>query len=193
VKIVDLLPDDDRMVQQVVALLVEAFALGPGYLRTTDAALAVVMGSFAPKHLSRVALDAEGNAQGWVGGNEQYDGLVYELDPLAVKPGLQRHGIGRALVLDFEEQARKRGALTVILGTDDDTGGTSLFGADVYPDVCTHISSIRNLANHPYEFYEKCGYAIVGLVPDANGFGKPDILMAKRVGLEEGRREGARR
>jgi len=33
----------------------------------------------------------------------------------------------------------------------------------------------------PFEFYQKCGFVIVGVVPDANGLGKPDILMAKRV------------
>ncbi|MCA9940912.1 MAG: AAC(6')-Ia family aminoglycoside 6'-N-acetyltransferase, partial [Anaerolineales bacterium] len=27
----------------------------------------------------------------------------------------------------------------------------------------------------------KLGYAIVGVVPDANGWGKPDIIMAKRI------------
>lgn len=34
---------------------------------------------------------------------------------------------------------------------------------------------------HPYEFYQKLGYSIVGVLPDANGFEKPDIFMAKRV------------
>jgi aminoglycoside 6'-N-acetyltransferase I len=34
------------------------------------------------------------------------------------------------------------------------------------------------------EFYRKLGFVIVGVVPDANGPGKPDILMAKRVGRQ---------
>jgi hypothetical protein len=38
-----------------------------------------------------------------------------------------------------------------------------------------------NLRLYPYEFYQKQGYVIVGAIPDVNGFGKPDILMAKRV------------
>jgi aminoglycoside 6'-N-acetyltransferase I len=187
VKIVDLRPDDAKTVQQVAALLVEAFAHSPHFVKTTDAALTEVLASFAPGRLSRAALDDHGDAVGWVGGIEQYDGTAYELHPLAVKPSAQRRGIGRGLVCDLEEQARQRGAMTVILGTDDDFGGTTLFGADVYPDVCSHIAAIRNIADHPYEFYQKCGYVIVGLVPDANGFGKPDILMAKRVGGLEGR------
>ena len=31
------------------------------------------------------------------------------------------------------------------------------------------------------EFYLRVGFHIVGVIPDANGFGKPDILMAKRI------------
>jgi len=58
---------------------------------------------------------------------------------------------------------------------------TTLSGVDLYPDVWPHIRSIRNLRGHPFEFYQRCGFVIVGVVPDANGYGKPDILMAKRV------------
>ena len=29
--------------------------------------------------------------------------------------------------------------------------------------------------------YQKCGFVNVGVVPDANGLGKLDILMAKRI------------
>ncbi len=182
VKIVDLRPDDDERIGQVAQLLFEAFAYLPDWPPTLDHARDEVRASFAPNRISRVALDDNGSAVGWVGGIETYDGYVYELHPLAVKPSEQRRGIGTALVRDFEEQARQRGALTVYLGTDDEFGGTTLYGADVYPNVLEHIARIRNLKNHPYEFYEKCGYVLVGILPDANGFGKPDIFMAKRVG-----------
>ena len=43
------------------------------------------------------------------------------------------------------------------------------------------IGGIQNYSGHPYEFYQKCGYQIVGVLPDVNGPGKPDIFMAKRL------------
>jgi len=184
-QIVGLTKEDTKVIEQVAELLIDAFAHIPGYLKSREEALAEILESFAPKRISRVAIDDDGNAVGWIGGIEQYDGNVYELHPLAVKPGAQRRGIGRALVRDLEEQARLRGAITVMLGSDDDFDATTLSGKDVYPDPLVHLAAIRNTRNHPYTFYQKCGFVIVGILPDANGFGKPDIFMAKRVSAEE--------
>jgi aminoglycoside 6'-N-acetyltransferase I len=44
-----------------------------------------------------------------------------------------------------------------------------------------HLAQIQSIRRHPFAFYRKLGYALVGVVPDANGSGKPDILMAKKV------------
>ncbi|NNE97537.1 MAG: N-acetyltransferase, partial [Pyrinomonadaceae bacterium] len=81
----------------------------------------------------------------------------------------------------FEEEVRKRKGTVIFLGSDDENNRTSLGGIELYPNPLEHLAKIKNLGGHPYEFYEKCGYTIVGLIPDANGFGKPDIWMAKRI------------
>jgi aminoglycoside 6'-N-acetyltransferase I len=190
IEIDDLSPQDNKAIRQVAQLALDAFAHIPEWLKDLDGALDEVRTSFAPGRVSRVARDAAGEIVGWVGGIPQYDGNAFELHPLAVKPDVRRRGIGRALVLDLEAQARRRGAITLYLGADDEFGGTNLFGADVYPNVLENIAAIRNLRDHPFEFYQKCGFVIVGIVPDANGFGKPDIIMAKRISQSSARSLG---
>ncbi len=128
---------------------------------------------------SRLGQDRE--VLGWIGGIPEYGGKVWELHPLVVARTHQRKGIGRALVADFEQRVRERGGLTIILGTDDADDMTTLSGVDLYADIPRAIQSIQNLKGHPYEFYQRLGYVITGVVPDANGRGKPDILMAKRI------------
>jgi hypothetical protein len=59
---------------------------------------------------------------------------------------------------------------------------TTLGGADLWSGgLLEALQNIRNLKNHPYTFYEKLGYVITGVLPDANGAGKPDIFMGKRL------------
>jgi aminoglycoside 6'-N-acetyltransferase I len=181
-KIVDLKADDQLIIQQVAELLVEAFRENwPEAWPDLAAALAEVQESFEPDRISRVALADDGTVLGWVGGIRQYDGHVWELHPLVVRPVVQRQGIGRALVADLEVQVQQRGGLTLFLGTDDENNMTSLGGINLYPNVFEHLARIKNLRRHPYEFYQKLGFVIVGVVPDANGPGKPDILMAKSL------------
>jgi aminoglycoside 6'-N-acetyltransferase I len=181
--IVDLSPADEKSVQQVASLLVEAFAEHwPNAWPDVESALAEVRESFGPDRINRVAVDGSRTVLGWVGSISEYKGNVWELHPLVVRPDCQGQGIGRAMVTDLEEQVRGRGGITVILGTDDVDDMTSLSGVELYPAVWEHVAKIRNLRQHPFEFYQKLGYVIVGVVPDANGPGKPDILMAKRVG-----------
>jgi aminoglycoside 6'-N-acetyltransferase I len=125
----------------------------------------------------------EGEAlAGVVGANPQYDGKVWELHPLAVAAAMRGQGVGRKLVAALEREISERGGITVYLGSDDESNATSLSNTDIYENLPQKIGGIQNLRRHPYEFYQKCGYTIVGVVPDANGFGKPDIMMAKRVG-----------
>ena len=182
VQIVDLRVDNEVQVQQAAALLVKGFqTFTPAAWPDLASALEEVHEALAPGKICRIALDGTGRVVGWIGGMPQYDGRVWELHPLVVDPQHQRTGIGRALIADLEEQVGQQGGLTITLGTDDEFGQTSLSGIDLYPDIGHHMQTIRNLHGHPFEFYQKCGFVISGLVPDANGYGKPDIIMAKRV------------
>lgn len=179
--ITDLDPGAEETVRQTAELLVEGFkADWPEAWPNTDAALKEVRESFSEGRISRVAVAGDGTVLGWIGGIPSYEGNVWELHPLVVRPDLQRRGIGRALVADLEDRVRERDALTLWLGTDDESGMTTLSGVDLYPDVLEHLANIKNLRGHPYEFYQKLGFSIIGVMPDANGPGKPDIYMAKR-------------
>ena len=181
-RILDLQPTDQQAIAQTATLLVEGFKEHwPKAWPNMDAALQEVRGSLGVDRISRIAVDEQGAVLGWIGGIRQYAGHVWELHPLVVKPDCQRQGIGRALVADLEAQVSARGGLTIWLGTDDEHNMTSLAGVDLFPDVLEHLANIRNLRGHPYEFYLKVGFAIVGVLPDANGPGKPDIFMAKSV------------
>jgi aminoglycoside 6'-N-acetyltransferase I len=179
--IVDLDPTDEGIVRQAASLLVEGFKddWPDAWLEMNDA-LKEVQESFGEGRISRVALAEDGAVLGWIGGIASYGGNVWELHPLVVRPDLQRRGIGRALVADLESRVRERGALTLWLGTDDEANMTTLSGVDLYPDVLGHLANIRNLRGHPYGFYQKLGFSVVGVMPNANGPGKPDIFMAKR-------------
>jgi aminoglycoside 6'-N-acetyltransferase I len=84
-------------------------------------------------------------------------------------------------VSDLEGRVRERGGVTLWAGADDEDGRTSLAGLDLYPDPLEHLRRIRDLRGHPFGFYVRLGFALAGVVPDANGLGKPDILLARRV------------
>ena len=182
-KMVDVTPENTPAIKQIAELLVEGFRdTGSTSWRTMDEAIAEVQESLQPGRISRIAVDERrGEVLGWIGGIEEYGGNVWELHPLIVRQDRQRQGLGRRLVADFEKQVARRGGHTVRLGTDDENCRTTLGGIDLYPDVLDKLRTVENRKSHPFEFYLKVGYHVVGVVPDANGFGKPDILMAKRI------------
>jgi len=180
--IISLLPDNEMLIQKAAQLLVDAFREHwPDAWPTFEEGWKEVQEMLESERICRAAIDEQGNLLGMIGGIPGYDGLVWELHPLAVQPSMQGQGVGRALVEDFEEQVRAKGALTITLGSDDEDGMTSLANADLYENLWERIQNIQNFKHHPFEFYQKMGYIITGVVPDANGTGKPDILMAKRL------------
>jgi len=180
-KIVDL-NHDEGTIHQVAALLMKGFKdHWPNAWPDLDAALDEVRDSLGTGRISCIAIDDDRRVLGWIGGIREYSGNAWELHPLVVHPDHQGKRIGRALVADLEMRVVEQGGVTIFLGTDDEDGMTSIANVDLYPNVWEHIAGIKNLRRHPYEFYQKQGYVIVGVIPDANGVGKPDILMAKRM------------
>jgi aminoglycoside 6'-N-acetyltransferase I len=179
-KFVDLAVAPEAIREQAAVLLHESFNHANGWptlASARDEITHILREGFA------IALVEDGGLSGWIGGLPEYRGKVWELHPLVVQPARQRQGLGRALVATFEAEAAARGAYTVTVGTDDDFGITSLADADLYPDIPGHIASLRDLGrNHPFLFYQKVGFVVTGLLPDANGRGRPDIYMSKRVG-----------
>ena len=181
-QIIDLSLENTVAIEQTANLLREEFQ---EHWSTAwpdlDSALAEVRNSLAEDKISRVAITKTGKVVGWIGGIEQYRGNVWEIHPLVVRGDYQRQGIGRSLIRDLEHIVRGKGGLTLWVGTDDEDLQTSLGGKNLYSNTWESIAQIKNLNNHPYEFYQKCGFVIVGVMPDANGKGKPDIYMAKSL------------
>src|ERR1041385_6767319 len=181
-KITALPPDNESFIQQAAQLLVNAFyEHWPDAWPTFDDGLKELHEMLEDERICRIAIEDDTKLLGIIGGIPTYDGNVWELHPLAVQPKLQGQGIGRALVEDFEEQVRQLGGLTITLGSDDEDDMTSLSNVDLFENTWEKIQNVRNFKNHPFTFYQKLGYVITGVVPNANGMGKPDIIMSKKV------------
>lgn len=164
-------------------LLVDSFAEHwPDRWPTFESALAGVEESLGDGRIIRAALDERGELIGWIGGIPRYRGRVWELQPLAVRADYRGRGLGRALVRDLEAEAAARGGLTLWVATDDDSGlGNG--HAELYPEPVQALARTLVLRGHPYDFYRRLGFTPAGVVPDANGPGRPDLLMAKPIQL----------
>lgn len=180
--IINLPSSDNDLINQAATLLVEGFRdCAPEAWPDMESALEEVHESFAADRISRVMVSDEERILGWIGAIEHYSGHSWELHPLVVAPAHQHQGLGRQLVVDLEAQVRQRGGMSLYLGSDDEMGLTSLSNIDLYPNPLEHLAKLQNLKGHPFSFYQKVGFAVVGVIPDANGWGKPDIFMAKRI------------
>jgi aminoglycoside 6'-N-acetyltransferase I len=177
VTIVDLTPAQPDLLEQAAALLVDRMPEG---WPTLPDARDHVREMLDPARIVRGAVRG-GRLLGWVGGLEHYPDHIWELHPLVVHRDHERRGVGRALVADLERRVAAMGIHSMFVGTDDELGQTSLGGVDLYPDVLARLAALQNLRDHPVGFYQRLGYSVIGVMPDANGFGKPDILLARRL------------
>ena len=181
IQIVDVDPNNASMRRQMAQVLLEGFRHpAPDAWPTMDAAEEEVEECLEEGKICIAALDKAANVVGWIGGQYDY-ASVWELHPLVVDPEHHHEGIGRLLVEALETRVKAKEGLTLVLGTDDHIGQTSIYGVDLYPNIWEHIRDLKNVKGHAFGFYQKVGFVVYGLIPDANGIGEHDIMMAKRL------------
>lgn len=177
----DLAPDDEERIEQTAAVLSAAFRGQLHGWDTPEVAREEVLESFGDNRLSLIARDASGQVVGWVGGIRHYHGYTWELHPLAVHPDTQGHGVGKRLVTTLEDRIRAAGGHNVWLTTDDARGLTNLFGVELYPDVLDRLRTLRDTGGHPIGFYQRCGFTVTGVIPDAYAPGHHELVLTKRL------------
>lgn len=121
--------------EEAAAILIEALAHVPAAWKTMDEAREEIDQRRNSADWTGFAAINGASVAGWIGGIGGGHPHAWELHPLVVAPAFQRKGIGSRLVTVLEEAARAKGIITLYAGSDDDFGGTNIFGTDVYPDV----------------------------------------------------------
>lgn len=154
-------------------------SLPEGWPTLADAETEIAERLVPQNHL--IAAVEQGQILGW-GGVMPMFARVHELHPLVVQAAHRGQGLGAAILLALEEYARADGALTLVLGADDERPGgeTSLANIDLYHDLPASLAAFAP-GRHQSAFYLRQGYTVVGVIPDANGIGMPDIWLAKRL------------
>ena len=179
-KIIDA-TNEANLNQQMAEILLDGFSdTGTAAWSTIEECQKEAQNSLPQERISRIAVDENSKVLAWTIGDGVYD-VTWELELLVVRRDSKLKRIGRKMLIDFENEVKKRKGTSVFIGSDDENNRTSLGGIELYPDPLEHLAKLRNLGGHPYEFYLKCGYTITGVIPHANGFGKPDIWMTKRL------------
>lgn len=178
-KIINMTQVNEKQILQAAQILTDSIPIGwPTLLDAMDE----IKERLIPENTLLVAVEND-EVIGWGGILAPvYNGNVFELHPLAVRIDKRNQGVGRAIVTALENEAGRQGGLTIYAGADDesDQGETSLSYVDLYDDF---PEKIRNFdpGTHQSGFYLKLGYKMIGVMPDANGIGKPDIFFGKRL------------
>ena len=71
-------------------------------------------------------------------------------------------------------------------------GETSLGGIDLYSALPGAFDAIRSWGRHPLPFYQRLGFHVIGVMPDANGSGGPDMFLGRRLAPDVGAPAGQR-
>lgn len=171
------------LIDELAHLTYLAFKVhAPSWLPSEADARRQVLRATEPDRISRVLLSPHATPIGWIGVIPIHHGRIWEVHPLVIAPAKQGQGYGSMLVREVERLAATRGILGLMAGTSDETGATPLYGSDLFRNPFAGLSKLTGAENHPVTFWTKVGFTIVGVVPDAEGRGKPAITLAKRIG-----------
>jgi aminoglycoside 6'-N-acetyltransferase I len=170
-------PGDDSFLEDAAALLAEVY---PGYVERPEDAFAEVERVMNEDAVFIVRV-LEGELVGLIGARLTHGDTGYELFPHVVHPDEQNQGLGTVLLYMLEQELARRGATVLFLAVEDEYGDTTLFDKELFDDPFPAIRDMKALAWHPFVFYRRRGFQVYGVIPDAFGVGKPDILMAKQI------------
>jgi len=173
--------ESKKIIKQAVNLLIEAFS-GIGMWPDLDEKEAEeTVNECIEDGKICIGIKKEEELIGWIGLREMYE-KTWELHPMAISTKYKGKGYGKILLTELENIAYEKGIIGIMAGSDDQNFKTSLSDKDITENnIFEEIKNIKNYDNHPYEFYKKCGYSIVGIIPNANGVNKPDIWLWKDI------------
>jgi aminoglycoside 6'-N-acetyltransferase I len=181
-RLLDIASANSAWVDRLTQLTYDAFKQhAPEWLPTLADAQQQVLKAQALPRIGRVLVRHDDTPLGWIGAIPQSRGRIWEIHPLVVAVTEQGKGYGQTLVAEIETLAKHAGVLGLVAGTSDQTGATSLYGVDLYADPLGALVNLHANHPHPYQFWVKMGFVIVGVMPDIDGPGKPGISLAKRL------------
>ena len=182
-KIVEII-ESENVKKQAEKILLETFPKANMWLNITENKALETINECIDKENICIGMKKGEELIGLVGLRPMYD-KTWELHPMAIKPEFQRKGYGKILLNELEKIAQKRGIIGIVAGSDDETNKASLSENEIIKEnIFDKIKNIKNNKNHPYEFYQKCGYVIIGIIPNANGLNKPDIWLWKDIRIK---------
>lgn len=186
-RIVELATVGKRNLERAAKLLVEEFRIiAPNAWPDRERARREVQDALEDSKVALAALDPNGRLEGWIGAKPHYEGGVWEIHPLVVSSEAQGDGVGSSLLREVEYRAFRQKVRTLWVGADDEGGLTTLSNVDLYHNLPEHLEKLEHQRPHPAGFYAELGFHVVGVLPDANGPGRPDIFLAKRVQFSDG-------
>jgi aminoglycoside 6'-N-acetyltransferase I len=173
--------ESDEIIKQAADILYGTFYdIGKLWLRNLKEALDEVYECIGENNIC-VGIKVGNKLIGWAGLRPMYK-ETWELHPMVIQKEYQKKGYGNILIKELEKIAINNGIIGIVAGSDDETNSTSLSDKTITGEnIFEEIKNIKNYKNHPYEFYEKCGYKIIGIIPNANGPQKPDIWLWKDI------------